>query len=52
VVSIVLVAAVKAYEGQLYGSPSERTVMRAYEAPPELLPPEPPLPVQPIPAAG
>jgi uncharacterized membrane protein YoaT (DUF817 family) len=52
VVSIVLVAAVKAYEGQLYGSPRERTVMRAYEAPPELLPPEPPLPVQPIPAAG
>ena len=52
VVSIVLVAAVKAYEGQLYGSPRERTVMRAYETPPELLPPEPPLPVQPIPAAG
>jgi uncharacterized membrane protein YoaT (DUF817 family) len=52
VVSIVLVAAVKAYEGQLYGSPRERTVLRAYETPPELLPPQPPLPVQPIPAAG
>jgi uncharacterized membrane protein YoaT (DUF817 family) len=43
VVSIVLVAAVKAYEGRLYGSASERTVLRAYETPPELLPvaPEP-----------
>jgi uncharacterized membrane protein YoaT (DUF817 family) len=38
VVSIVLVAAVKAYEGRLYGSASERTVLRAYEAPPELQP--------------
>jgi uncharacterized membrane protein YoaT (DUF817 family) len=36
VVSIVLVAAVKAYEGQLYGSARERTVLRAYDAPPEL----------------
>jgi uncharacterized membrane protein YoaT (DUF817 family) len=36
VVSIVLVAAVKAYEGQLYGSPQERSVLRAYEAPAEL----------------
>jgi uncharacterized membrane protein YoaT (DUF817 family) len=36
VVSIVLVAAVKAYEGRLYGSASERTVLRAYDAPPEL----------------
>jgi uncharacterized membrane protein YoaT (DUF817 family) len=38
VVSIVLVAAVKAYEGRLYGSASERTVLRAYAAPPEVLP--------------
>ena len=37
VVSIVLVAAVKAYEGQLYGSSGDRTVLRAYEPPPELL---------------
>jgi uncharacterized membrane protein YoaT (DUF817 family) len=36
VVSIVLVAAVKAYEGKLYGSAGERTVLRAYETPPEL----------------
>jgi uncharacterized membrane protein YoaT (DUF817 family) len=36
VVSIVLVAAVKAYEGRLYGSAAERTVLRAYETPPEL----------------
>jgi len=34
----VLVAAVKAYEGQLYGSSGDRTVLRAYEPPPELLP--------------
>ena len=39
VVSIVLVAAVKAYEGQLYGCSGDRTVLRAYEPPPELLPP-------------
>jgi uncharacterized membrane protein YoaT (DUF817 family) len=38
VVSIVLVAAVKAYEGELYGTASERTVLRAYAAPPDLLP--------------
>jgi uncharacterized membrane protein YoaT (DUF817 family) len=38
VVSIVLVAAVKAYEGRLYGSAAERTVLRAYETPPDLLP--------------
>jgi uncharacterized membrane protein YoaT (DUF817 family) len=46
VVSIVLVAAVKAFEGQLYGSAAERTVLRAYDAPPELLRqrPEPPVP--------
>jgi uncharacterized membrane protein YoaT (DUF817 family) len=37
VVSIVLVAAVKAYEGQLYGTADERTVLTAYE-PPDLLP--------------
>ncbi|SEK99862.1 Uncharacterized membrane protein YoaT, DUF817 family [Blastococcus sp. DSM 46786] len=33
VVSIVLVAGVKAREGQLYGRPGDRTVLRAYEAP-------------------
>jgi uncharacterized membrane protein YoaT (DUF817 family) len=38
VVSVVLVAAVKAYEGQLYGSARERTVLRAYELPPDLVP--------------
>jgi uncharacterized membrane protein YoaT (DUF817 family) len=37
VVSIVLVAAVKAYEGQLYGSSRDLTVLRAYEPPPELV---------------
>jgi uncharacterized membrane protein YoaT (DUF817 family) len=36
VVSIVLVAAVKAYEGELYGSAAERTVLRAYDTPPDL----------------
>ena len=41
VVSIVMVAAVKAYEGQLYGTVAERTVFRAHDAPPEL-PPRPP----------
>jgi uncharacterized membrane protein YoaT (DUF817 family) len=45
VVSIVLVAAVKAYEGKLYGSAGERTVLRAYEAPPDLLPHRSPVPV-------
>ena len=40
VVSIVMVAAVKAFEGQLYGSAAERTVLRAYETPPDL-PPRP-----------
>ncbi|MGY2075178.1 DUF817 domain-containing protein [Blastococcus sp. SYSU DS0828] len=38
VVSIVLVAAVKAYEGRLYGTGRDLTVHRAYDAPPELLP--------------
>src|SRR3954454_4169680 len=38
VVSIVLVAAVKAYEGKLYGSAGDRTVQRAYDVPPELAP--------------
>ena len=38
VVSIVLVAAVKAYEGRLYGTGRDLTVLRAYDAPPELLP--------------
>lgn len=37
VVSIVMVAAVKATEGRLYGSAGERTVLRAYPTPPELL---------------
>jgi uncharacterized membrane protein YoaT (DUF817 family) len=36
VVSIVLVATIKAREGRLYGSAGERTVLRAYDAPPEL----------------
>ena len=39
VVSIVLVAGVKAYEGRLYGTARERTVWRGYAAPPELLTP-------------
>jgi len=39
VVSIVLVAAVKAYEGQLYGTAGERTVLRGYAPPPGLRPP-------------
>jgi uncharacterized membrane protein YoaT (DUF817 family) len=39
VVSIVLVAAVKATEGRLYGSAADRTVSRAYDAPAEPLPP-------------
>ena len=38
VVSIVLVAAVKAFEGRLYGAACDLTVQRAYEAPAELLP--------------
>jgi uncharacterized membrane protein YoaT (DUF817 family) len=44
VVSIVLVAAVKAYEGKLYGSAGDRTVLRGYEPPPELR--RPPLPAE------
>jgi len=36
VVSIVLVAAVKAREGRLYGSLEELTVLRGYDPPPEL----------------
>lgn len=40
VVSIVLVAAVKAQEGRLYGAACDRTVLRAYDAPPQPLPPE------------
>ena len=39
VVSIVLVATVKAYEGRLYGTARERTVWRAH-VPPDLLPGE------------
>jgi uncharacterized membrane protein YoaT (DUF817 family) len=38
VVSIVMVAAVKAYEGRLYGSAADRTVWRAYDVPPDLHP--------------
>ena len=46
VVSIVLVAAVKAQEGRLYGAACDRTVLRAYDAPPAPLPPQrEPLPV-------
>jgi uncharacterized membrane protein YoaT (DUF817 family) len=37
VVSIVLVAAVKAYEGQLYGRSGDRTVLRGVELTPEVL---------------
>jgi uncharacterized membrane protein YoaT (DUF817 family) len=37
VVSIVLVAAVKAYEGQLYGRPGDRTVLRGVDLPPGAL---------------
>ena len=44
VVSIVLVAAVKAFEGRLYGAACDLTVLRAYEAPPELPPQRSPLP--------
>jgi uncharacterized membrane protein YoaT (DUF817 family) len=40
VVSIVLVAAVKAQEGRLYGAACDLTVVRAYDAPPQLLPPQ------------
>jgi uncharacterized membrane protein YoaT (DUF817 family) len=40
VVSIVLVAAVKALEGRLYGAACDLTVSRAYDAPPQLLPPQ------------
>ena len=36
VVSIVLVATIKAREGRLYGTAGERTVLRGYDAPPEL----------------
>jgi uncharacterized membrane protein YoaT (DUF817 family) len=38
VVSIVLVATVKAQEGRLYGAACDLTVSRAYDAPPEPLP--------------
>ena len=40
VVSIVLVAAVKAQEGRLYGAACDRTVRRAYDAPEAPLPPQ------------
>src|SRR5215213_9925161 len=44
VVSIVLVAAVKAYEGHLYGTARERTVLTAYDPPPEVQPLRAPVP--------
>ena len=44
VVSIVMVAAVKAFEGRLYGATCDLTVLRRYEAPPELPPQRSPLP--------
>lgn len=40
VVSIVLVAAVKAYEGRLYGVPCDLTVLRSYDVEPVPLPPQ------------
>jgi uncharacterized membrane protein YoaT (DUF817 family) len=40
VVSIALVAAVKAYEGRLYGVPADLTVLRPYDVEPEPLPPQ------------
>jgi uncharacterized membrane protein YoaT (DUF817 family) len=49
VVSIVLVATIKAREGRLYGAACDRTVLRAYEAPPELLPQRSPLSAPPTP---
>ena len=48
VVSIVLVAAVKATEGRLYGSAADCTVWRAYDAPPGPLPPQPMPPLVPV----
>ena len=48
VVSIVLVAAVKAYEGRLYGVPADLTVLRPYDVEPVPLPPQrTPVPGQP-----
>ena len=44
VVSIVLVAAMKALEGQLYGTGGERTVLTAYDPPPDVQPERVPLP--------
>ena len=41
VVVIVLVAAVKALEGRLYGAACDLTVSRSYDAPPRTLPPQP-----------
>ena len=54
VVSIVLVAAVKAHEGRLYGTASDLTVLRAYDVPPELLPQRSPrpAPVHPVPSSA
>jgi uncharacterized membrane protein YoaT (DUF817 family) len=45
VVSIVLVAAVKAYEGRLYGTADDLSVFRAYDPPQEPPPHGPPPPV-------
>jgi uncharacterized membrane protein YoaT (DUF817 family) len=39
VVSIVLVATVKAREGKLYGTAADLTVLRGYDPPPDLAPP-------------
>jgi uncharacterized membrane protein YoaT (DUF817 family) len=44
VVSIVLVATVKAYEGKLYGSAAERTVFRPYDPPSDLVSERSPVP--------
>jgi uncharacterized membrane protein YoaT (DUF817 family) len=50
VVSIVLVAAVKAQEGRLYGAACDRSVLRAYDTPAVPLPPQY-TPLQPAAAA-
>ena len=53
VVSIVMVAAVKAYEGRLYGVPADLTVLRPYDVEPvPLPPPRTPVPVPPRPRKG
>ena len=48
VVSIVLVATVKAREGRLYGTAADLTVLRGYDPPPGLAPrPRTPVPAVP-----